>query len=361
MCFRALNSLKFVVKAILFAWLFILLPNNAAFGHEFYSLTGLCQLPFDPMDSDTIDSAIFTCIRSSLNQDALFIPKNTLGWDSRLNLQGSIHYGTLHALFYESYHELVDSNNKDELSFIKKQEFTTIAYQLGNPATHPFRLLLGQQRPPFGLNQYPEIGFDQILNPQYFWGLASPGFTLIYDNLQETRFEIAWGMTSDNYDFKDNHSHLLSSRFMYDFSVLGGMRSVFSGSISKTGEKRIGVGLLSTGPINNRFHIEWVRIYPTLSSSLNQILTGSLFNTKDGQEAPYQQIIRLAYEDPPQKRVRIFLLFDDIRFQYRLFTLGLSANFTTWLTTRFLLGFKQDQSEKNKHRWLLGTGIRFSL
>lgn len=367
MCFRALILQHFVASRARATWLVFfvsLVALSSANGQNFYPLTGSCQLPFDPMDSDKMDSSVFSCLRGSINQDALFIPKSpksALGTDSRLNFQGSLHYGVLHALIYESYHELVDSNNKDEIAFIRKQEFTTIAYQLGNTSIHPFKVLIGQQRPPFGVNLYPEMGFDQIFNPQYFWGVASPGMTVTYDNLHQTRVEISWGKSSPRYAFKKDPQHIVTTRLMYDFSVLGGIRSIFSASINKSGEKKLGVGLLSTGPMENRFHIEWVRIYPTLESSLNQILTGSLFNTANGLESPYQQIVRLAYEDSPQRRARFFILFDDVRFQYRLFTIGLGLNFKPWFATRFLVGFKQDQTEKDKHRWLLGTGIRFSL
>ncbi len=353
------------MRVLLVALTFVLLSTPLpAKPTEYFLLHGNCKLPLDPNnDIDRIRSAVFTCSKGTATIDGVFIPNQTVGLAERFDFHTSIHYGLTHALFFETYFEQIASHVKDELPYSRDEEIQTLAYQFGNPATDRFRAIVGQQRPAFGINQFPNIALNQILDPRYIWGLSDPGINLIYDNQKEAQVEFQCTVEQD-YRYLSNHlrgqvsDYSMSSRFMYDFSVLGGTRAAFSILAKKSGEKRLGFGLISIGPNQNRFQAEWVRIYASLSNSLISAVTGTLANSTEGLNSPYQQLVRFAYEDPPGQAVQNIFLFDDVAFQYRLFAYGATLNFfSSWSFLRFLIAYKQDQTGSDRHRWILSLGV----
>ncbi len=345
---------------ILVALAFFLLPEYLNAANQHYFLRRNCELPFDPSaEQEKLDNSTFSCVRGSATVDSIFIPHKTFGLSSELDLHSSYHIGSQHALFLEYYFEQLDSPINGELSYRTNQEIQTLAYQYGNPALSYFRAIIGQQTPVFGINQFPSLPFAQILNPRYVWGLSEPGLTISYDTQKQGQLDLQWS-TDESFDPKHIkiHNHRISARHTYDFSILNGTRTEISYLTKKSGEKRFGIGLISNGPANNRFHVEFVRIYASLSESLASTVKGTLASSTQGINSPYQQIIRIAYEDFPDRKVQNSILFDDLAFQYRLFAIGTTYNFEQHTTyVRMILGFKQDTTGRKRHRWIFGLGF----
>jgi hypothetical protein len=324
-----------------------------------YFLLGDCFLPLDPdKDQDKIDSSFFICLKGSAFVDGVYVPNKSYGLSDRLSFKGSAHYGSNHAFFYNIYYEQFDSTSASELQTHNKNHAVDLAaYQFGNSSRDQFRFILGQQNPAFGINHFPEIGFQKLLNPRYIWGPARPGITFVLDSQIQTQIELGW-IDSSEFDIhlKKTKEYSVTTRISHDFSLAGNTRSVFSALFNKNGEKRLSLGFINIGPHQNSFQAEWVRIYSSLGS-ITDIAKGS----EQGLNSTYTQLIRLLYEDPPEQPVRTSILFDDLAFQYRLFTFGVSLETKIHTIFRFSIGFKQDLTEKKRHRWLFGSGFGVQL
>lgn len=346
----------------------IILISNALYSapKEYFLFVGNCILPFDPLkERDRIDSSYFACLKSKIALDTFYMPAKTLGVAGRFEGTGSLHYGTQHAFFIDYYYEQMGSSHEGEVPSAKNNLLNTAVYQYGNPSVDHFRLLLGHQKPAFGVNQFPEsIGYNQMFDPRYIWGLPETNINLIFDSQEKSQLEFGWYPDESRRVFQEKiRDHAFTTRMMYDFSLNGSTRSIFSLMIKKSGEKRLGLGIVSIGPNQNIFQAEWVRHYSTLSNSLSTIVSGSINGSKEGlNSTSYMQLIRLSYQDPPGRPVRTSFLFDDLSFQYRLFAFGVSYKLPwKWSTARVLLAYRQDISGLKRSRWIIGTGIGFHL
>lgn len=350
------------MRHIIAAIVFFVSTTLYSLPKEYYLSLGKCVLPLNPLkEQDQIQESSFTCVKGSAHLDGLFIPNKTFGSFDRFNLRGSTHLGNTHAIFFDAYFEQMHRIQGDELGTSRAHEIDTLAYQLGNPSYSKFRIVVGQQRPAFGINHYPSVGFNQLLEPRFIWGLPHPGVNVVYDTQNENQFELGW-MSAEKLERNEKpKDHLFTARFSRDFALAGSTRGQFSFMMKKTGEKRFSLGFVSIGPKQNRFQAEWVRIYTSLgnfSSITSGTLTGS---SEQSLNSGYVQLIRFAYEDPPDQKIRTSVLYDDINLTYRLFIIGFTFKLPIHSLLRFSLGFKQDVTEKKRHRWLIGTGIGFQL
>lgn len=348
------------MKSIIFTLLFLFFETKIfAQTKRIFFLWGQCELPFNPIHEKIyIDRSAFFCFRGNAYADALYIPDVTLGTSERIHPKGSFHLGSKHAFFFEGYYERLSVRRGTDLPFEKGSFFNdTIIYQYGNPSTDHMRILLGQQRPTFGINNIPDITFNKYIDPRYMWGLSRPGVTLILDSQRQSELDISWMPVNDPHpQYKKLKNHLVSARYMHDFSLAGSTRVVFSLFLDKVGEKRMGIGLLNISPRNNKFQGEWIRIYyPSKNINLVAASIGSKINSN------YVQLIRFAYEDPPDKKVRASILYDDVSFAYRLFIIGGSVNLPFHSIFRFSIGYRQDLTEKHRNRFFLGTGVGIKL
>ncbi len=347
----------------LIAALVILTSTELLSASSYYFLQlGNCLLPLDiNKEREKIDRSLFICQKSRINLDGIFISEKTLGLAGRIELIGSAHYGTTHALIYDYYFERIGSTKSDELSFAKNSTLDTAVYQFGNPSSDKFRILLGQQKIPFGVNHYPDIGYNQLFDPRYIWSTPQLGAALIYDSQKKTQFEVGW-TPNDNRNLKNKlrNNYAFTARITYDFSLTSSTRALFSVMAFKNGEKRMNIGLIGHGPKKNSVQAEWVRIYSAFSSTIEDLTKGGL--SEIPLKSSYTQLIRLSYEDPPDRNFRFSFLYDDLSFHYRLFSLSLSFNYPKkWSVVKLLASFKQDLTIKKRHRWILGSGIGFQL
>lgn len=333
---------------------------------EYFLFFGHCNLPFDPLkEQEKIDSSYFTCVRGNAFVDGFYIPAKTVGVSGRVEAKASTHYGTNHALFLDYYHEHIGSNHYGEVRATREDVLDTAAYQFGNPSRNEFRFIVGKQKPAFGINRYPEtIGLNQMFDPRYMWGSPELGLNLIYDTQKRAQFEFNWISGDSTHLFKgDARNHFFASRIMYDFSLNGSTRSIFSIMVKKSGEKRLGFGIVSIGPNQNSFQAEWIRHYTSLSDSLGSVVRSTVNGSTEGlNSSSYLQLIRLSYQDSPARTVRTSFLFDDLSFHYRLYAFGLAFNLPLkGSLARLLIAFRQDATGLKKNRWILGTGVGFQL
>lgn len=346
-------------------WIILLFPSPAfnAPLKSYNFFLGKCLLPDDTAsDSTPLEDLFFHCQKGNAQVDGLFIPNMTYGLVSHFDLSGSIHRGFSHAFFYQVYLEETVGSKREELPYQRKVIFDTLAYQLGNPARDRIRMIVGEQNSGFGINHFPSLGYQQLIDPRDIWQMPRPAITLVLDNQVASQIEVGWHSAENHLPIANvPKDHFFTTRFTHDFALAESTRTVVSIMVKKTGERRIGFGLLTRGPKSNYFQAEFVRIYPSLSVPFQTVSSGTFFG-KTGIDSPYQQLIRLSYEDPPSQHTRFTILYDDLSFQYRLLAVGLSWNvFSDHSFIRTLLAFKQDTSGKKRSRWLLGLGLGLYL
>lgn len=347
--------------------IFILLHAGLTFASEAPGKSsfffGKCELPFDPVqEREAIASSFFTCTKAKAFAGSLYVPSLSALFASEFDVSNSFHYGLNHSLHFDYAYDRIDSQDSSSITEGDRSRIESALYQFGNPAFHKFRFNLGIQRPAFGINQYPNLGYELLFNPEFMWLPPKLGVHLIYDSQTDTQVELGWIPNEQIKGSLELPDSWFTSRFMYDFTLNGTTRSIFSFMMKKTGEKRISLGFVSHGSNRAILQAEWTRIYSTGVLEASKNVHRSFQLGKALADAPYVQFMRLAYEDPPHRTTRTFFEYNLLSFQYRLYSLGFKFQFLSKrLSLRLSLAFKQDITPEKQNRWLLGGGFGMRL
>lgn len=287
------------------------------------------------------------CAKAQINLHSLYISNRSFALIDKAKFYGASHFGNFYSLHVQGIQERGGDSKKDY--FIDRKEIDLAVIQIGNPAYDHWRLLIGKQKPAFGVNRNPFNEFPSFLDPITLWESPHPSLRFVYDSQDKFTVEVETacqsskelGVCRDEYQ---NH-FLYSTRLMYDISIFNGTRFILSHLGDFKGKRQFGLGIVNITPDNNIFHIEWNRTR----------------TTPDGKHDPFAQLLRIAFEDSPKKKVRNLVLYDDLRGLYRLFGLGGVVHAASHIDAKFALFYKKDETLNKRHRWFFDFGLSTQL
>jgi hypothetical protein len=300
-----------------------------------------CALP-EKTTADTADLAV--CSRASAHANGMIISDKSLAFFHYERGYTSLHYRHL------SFHlEGVNERGRDfpakEIDYTLKT-IESASLQLGDPGYNHFWWTIGRQRPPFGFNKNPFNDFTTFFDPRYFWEESRTAIRVSWDNQEKITIENEMACNDEN-NCKNRgfHDYTFTTRAMYDLAIFHGTRLELSTMAQAIGTRKLSLGILNINPKGNMFHIEMIRVR----------------TTPDGVQDPYGQLFRIAYQDSMKKKSRALILYDDVRFQYRLFGIGTDYRATHWVHSKFALFYRKDETGKKRHRWFFNIGVDIQL
>src|SRR5690606_26444893 len=134
--------------------------------------------------------------------------------------------------------------------------------QLGNPAFHKLRFLVGRLQLPFGIDESRVMESYRLREDRSFWDSPPFAVQMTYDNLRDAVVDVgvASNVPSKKVaEGKRAERHALSARSAFDFPALDGSRLLFSGYWEDGGETRVGFGFVTVSRRNDLTQCEWIR------------------------------------------------------------------------------------------------------
>ncbi|MBP6218368.1 MAG: hypothetical protein KA436_07260 [Oligoflexales bacterium] len=303
--------------------------------------TGKCTL--EEGESPESSPEILVCLEAQAGFHLGFITNRSLSLTEASTVRSSVFTKKGISFHIETYQDWAkDYPPKHEIDFLNK-ELKLAAIRFGDPSSDKFLLTLGQQMSAFGIDKNPFLLFTSFYDNRFFWGISRPALKVSLDDLEKWTWELQ--VSQNKFSLQDTAQHSFSSRLSRDISIFNGTRFAVSFLSEKEGKRQIGLSAVSTTPDHNLAHIEWIHVRAT----------------PDGKEKPFEQIIRLAYEESIKKKTRSLVLYDDVRFQYRLFGFGVEHRFHPQVYSQHALFYRKDESPKKLHRWTFEFGFGLTL
>jgi hypothetical protein len=320
--------------------LFGVIPDSvAAQDSWFYVQRGRCELPFDPAKDPNphLMLPLGMCANAYANQSLLYSSELYFADTRRAEGQLSLHAGAYQSLYFGGFVERIASAREDKIPTHVEKDLREASYTLGNVTLFPLSVTVGKQSPVFGINHSPITTINPLFSSRALWSRANPGAIIRLDNIRRWSFETSINQHSARDDKPEDKT--LAARYMYDLPFKLGVRTVFSFQGKESGERKAGIGFLSISPRGNIFQIEWVRSR----------------STPDGKQDPFEQIIRISFEESPFEVSSAYLMFEEIRLVARQMTLG--SRWRMWEHVQTLSSITYQKPQESKQEWFLSLGL----
>jgi hypothetical protein len=221
--------------------------------------------------------------------------------------------------------------------------------QFGNPVMHKVRLMLGQMRPPFGIDRPDVDEFYRLVEDRRFWPGPATSAILAFDDLRATELDIGWaGYTAEHQaegsQKIESFHQIVSARFMRDLAGNGSTRLVFSGALDSLGPRYYGFGVVNVSQNTDQFVFEVVRRQ----------------ETPDGRSSTKEavnEVIRLGYIGTFVQDSRWIIHFDDERSRFRRGLVELNQRYWNYLIVRLGFSYKIESMPHSKGNWHLISGV----
>jgi hypothetical protein len=227
--------------------------------------------------------------------------------------------------------------------------------QIGNPSLHKLWLTAGRQRLPFGIDQSGAVESYRMRENRRLWSSPEHGVALSLDDQRRLRLDLGYGndvlsgarrkLIAEHVDPLPQETHAFSARLMLDLSALDGSRLVLSGYGENLGERRMGAGFLTTSRKGDLTQFEFVR----------------LLTTPDGNEAPFEQLLRAGYLGAWRDDARWIVQVDDQRLLERSGLLGVDFRLFDVVTLRLAGAYVKREAGIRHRRWYVTSGLEAQL
>lgn len=318
---------------------------------------GVCQLPAGGTSSDAAMSGI-ACLRVRPAVDLVGLPGSGDSPLTVASLAGSIgiHLSPWVSLQAKGSIRETNSFDRDSTDWalmpdgVKKRTEHAVV-RLGNPALNRFRVAMGNQRLPFGIDGNPADDAWLVMEDRTFWGFSSRGVSLAYDNLLDLQLEagISGQGMGEKLDSGSGESMpgRSAARLTYDLGFFERARVVVSVA-DDLDRMRYGLGFLSSLRNGDLTHFELLR-----SSGEDRDL-----------DAGFRRLFRFAYQTADR---RWWFLYDDDRLRARTFALGYRhfivspASSGAGVALKFAFGGVRSLNTIVEGKAMLTTGVEASL
>jgi hypothetical protein len=254
--------------------------RGEAFGG--YLLWGSCELK-DDQDSSSPNGPIF-CVRGKIGTESVLSsgPSNEDLWGKYAD--GNI--GVYLTSWLSLYGRARERQFKKFVGDVAPDTFRDTEYAVvsfGNPVRHKLRMMVGQMRPPFGIDRPDVDEFYRLSEDRRFWPGPTSAVAVNLDDLRATEMNIGLARYKNELNLerailKGDYHDVVTVRFMRDFSGNGGTRLVLSGGVDSAGARLYGLGFVNQAPNLDQLQFEVVRRLPqpdgreSYDDSLTQII-----------------------------------------------------------------------------------------
>ena len=311
-------------------------------------LIGNCELLNDPL-TDPPNAPVF-CLRGKLGSEyVLGLNKGASSyWGSYMDGSLGIYITSWFSLYGRARaRKFLNLGLHSPPNLYADAEYAV--GQFGNPVMHKVRLMLGQMRPPFGIDRPDVDEFYRLVEDRRFWPGPAPSAALAFDDLRATELDIGWaGYPSEDHpgenQKKDFLHQIFSARFMRDLAGNGSTRLVFSGALDSLGPRFYGFGVVNVSQNNDQFVFEVVKRQenPDGRSSSKEAIT---------------EVIRLGYIGTFTQDSRWIIHFDDERARFRRGLVEFNQRYWNYLILRLGFSYKIESIPHSKGNWHLISGV----
>jgi hypothetical protein len=229
------------------------------------------------------------------------------------------------------------------------------AVNFGSPSQHKFRMMLGQMRPPFGIDRPDVDEFYRLSEDRRFWPGPTSSVALTLDDLRATEMNLGLAryrsdLSLEKAILKGDYHDVVTLRFMRDFAGSGGTRLILSGGIDSTGARLYGVGFVNQAPNSDQLQFEVVRRLPQPDG-------------RESVEESLSQIIRLGFIGHFDHDARWIFHLDDEKYRFRRGLLEFNYRLENYLIARVGTIYRIDivNGANDSGRWNMISGFEVRL
>lgn len=315
---------------------------------------GTCDLAVDPESPAGRDALDFNaCFRGNVGSEITFVSgtPDENSWLRYANLYGGVFVTPW--MSFQARGKMRDILPLGTDAKEDKNRYTEYAtLNLGSPVIHHTRLTAGRVRLPFGIDRSEATEFYQSMENRTFWDSPPDGAYVTFDEMRNLRLDL--GYASNELVNETVTDPLLdekaeiragSLRFMVDFSALDGSRLVFSGYGENHGVRRMGAGFVTVSRRSDLTQFEFVR----------------RLSTPSGDEAPFEQLLRVGYVGAYRNDARWVVQFDDERFRFRRGIVAHDILIANHFDVRLGVTYQKSETGDGLRRWYVTTGLEGRL
>jgi hypothetical protein len=319
-----------------------------------YVMFGTCDLARDPETAAGRDQLGFNvCIRGNVGAEMTFVsgaPEEN-SWLRYANLYGGVFVTPWMSV--QARGKLRDTlpiGIASEENLDRRTDYAVL--QLGSPVIHHTRLTAGRLRLPFGIDRSEATEFYKSFENRTFWDSPPDGAYVTFDEMRNLRLDLGYAsnqlveesVTDPLVDEKEE-VRAGSVRLMIDFSALDGSRLVFSGYGENHGVRRMGAGFVTVSRKSDMTLFEFVR----------------KLSTPSGDDAPFEQLLRLGYVSAYRNDTRWVVQFDDERFRFRRGIVAHDFLIYDHFDVRLGVTYQKSETGDGLKRWYITSGLEARL
>ncbi len=319
-----------------------------------YVMFGSCELTRDPESAEGQDDlGLNACIKGNVGSEMTFVSGTP---EENFWLRYANAYGGLFITPWLSFQARGKVRDVEPLGTAVAENHDRYmeyaALTLGSPVLHHTRLTMGRVRLPFGIDRTETTETYQAVENRTFWGSPPDGAYVTFDEMRNLRLDLGYA-TNELVDDavagplvgKKQELRAGSARLMVDFSALDGSRLVFSGYGENHGVRRMGAGFVTVSRKSDMTLFEFVR----------------RLTTPSGHEAPFEQLLRLAYASAYRNDARWVVQFDDERYRFRRGMVAHDILIWNHFDVRLGVTYQKSEAGDGLRRWYVTTGLEGRL
>ncbi len=319
-----------------------------------FVMLGECELARDPESVEGRQDLTFnTCLRGKVGSEINFVSGTP---EENYWLRYASVYGGLFVTPWASFQARGKVRDAMPLgtdsSENRHRYMDYAALTLGSPVIHHTRLTAGRIRLPFGIDRTEAPESYQQNENRGFWDSPRDGAYVSFDEMRNLRLDLGYATNelvddtvTDPLIGQKEEIRAGSMRLMVDFSALDGSRLVFSGYGENQGVRRMGAGFVTVSRKSDMTLFEFVR----------------RLSTPTGDDAPFEQLLRLGYASAYRNDARWVVQFDDERFRFRRGVVAHDILIWNHFDVRLGITYQKSETGDGQKRWYVTTGLEGRL
>lgn len=319
-----------------------------------FVMLGDCELVRDPESAESRrDLMLNVCLRGNVGSEMTFVSGTP---EENHWLRYANAYGGLFISPWASFQARgkvrdtmpIGTDTAEDLN----RYMDYAALTLGSPVIHHTRLTAGRIRLPFGIDRTEAPESYQQKENRAFWDSPQDGAYVTFDEMRNLRLDLGYATNelvddtvTDPLVGQKEEIRAGSARLMVDFSALDGSRLVFSGYGENHGVRRMGAGFVTVSRKSDMTLFEFVR----------------RLSTPSGDDAPFEQLLRLGYASAYRNDARWVVQFDDERFRFRRGIVAHDVLIYGHFDVRLGITYQKSETGDGLRRWYVTTGLEGRL
>lgn len=317
-------------------------------------MLGTCELKRDPESAGgRADLTANACFKGNVGSEITFVSGTP---EENFWLRYANAYGGLFVTPWLSFQTRGKVRDVQPLGTDTREDLDRYtdyaAVTLGSPVIHHTRLTAGRIRLPFGIDRTEATETYQAVENRTFWSSPRDGAYVTFDEMRNLRLDLGYATNelvddtvTDPLVGQKEEIRAGSARLMVDFSALDGSRLVFSGYGENHGVRRMGAGFVTVSRKSDMTLFEFVR----------------RLTTPGGDQAPFEQLLRLGYVSAYRNDARWVVQFDDERFRFRRGIVAHDVLIWNHFDVRLGVTYHKSEAGDDVRRWYVTTGLEGRL